>query len=765
MSAAWIEAAIQSAAPKIKTVITDTRKKGDGFLAAFDEVCKILEEDKLATRQVLANMSVLVHSSNRFTSGLDVSNVHDLLDNIVATGWAPAKVGPCVGFEPLNDADIEFNENLVTAADGYLGRVQREKIELLSISSSHTVALLRCIEDGAKHGDPGSQHPLCTNGCLSKELIYSKCPSIQAPLEKGMEWLKIRSDVSLALPELADFLSEAANSGQNVSQEHTKSQVLLQIHQKGHQNLRLLGDYKWDLVTKTIEANCISLKGEVAAMTQFVAKYSGGEKPKYLHELDEYAKSLPGRKDVNPAVMAKLGQLALTQAPEYVVSIVMALISSPNEWSNKGCSTLLGASEIAALGDTKKNDALEAAKLIRRVQAWSETAGMPASLSTKLVGELRVRLVYLVHGKTIKKKKQFKTRDQVLEQFCHDVLQAQPQIAQHCKPLTTPKDHLAAETSSVPSKSAAASSVMVTSSSGNVDIASVQGSGYTVGKHVCHMKNTSDKYLLKEFLDDGLVALDDGKAGGVIRKVKLAELLDEWKLTTVTQALSVQSVGQWSHNIIKYGQSFQEYIKSVARIGMVEAFDTTAAGVNLEIALKPSRSVKALQEYKARELEIVLFSPVLGTAKELKDISFPKAAVFGISCASQYMVYATYKLDEAMQKNEADGTIMTDEKKSFIHPFWLLQEVPAGANMEMSWKAVEVRVGSATPITVNVPMMVNTKVIKKGGELMIMEGAYKSKSAPGQKRPLDDAPAAAKASAPEPKAAAKASAPEQKKRR
>ena len=418
------------------------RDSGTGFLAAFADICSILEMHKLANRCMVPNKNVNVHPSNRFGSGLDVSNVHVLLNNIVSSGWVAEKVGQCVGFEVTNDNEVAFNEELVQAAEGFLAPVRRECAEVLSISSSHTVAVLRALEAGVRHGEEGSDGVVHSNGHLSMEKVRNVCPSIEAPIRSGLSWLKIRREVAIEIPSLPDFLSEAANSGQNTAQEHTKTQVLLQIHQKGMAMKRLHGDFKWELVTKTIESNCVSLRGEVQSMTDFVAAYSGGDKPRFLYELDAFAKSSPYRKDIAPTLLGKLGKVPLAQAPEYIISCVMALFSSPGEHSDRGVSTLLTAADVSSLGDKNKAAAVESAKLVRSALAWCGTAGVTQRGIAKIGGSMRVRLVYLLHNKTLKKKKQFKSRQEVMEQFIHDVVTAQPELSAIQAPWKA-VDHLA----------------------------------------------------------------------------------------------------------------------------------------------------------------------------------------------------------------------------------------------------------------------------------------------------------------------------------
>ena len=131
--------------------------------------------------------------------------------------------------------------------------------------------------------------------CQWKSVLACALPS--ASFLEGLTWCRVKREVAEALPELLVFFSEAGNAGHGAARAHTNAQVLLQIHQKASLNYAATGEYTWDKVARAIERLHVPLQGQVTDMTAYVAQWSGGVVPVFLQELDDFAKSLPARRD------------------------------------------------------------------------------------------------------------------------------------------------------------------------------------------------------------------------------------------------------------------------------------------------------------------------------------------------------------------------------------------------------------------------------------------------------------------------------------
>ena len=714
----WVDNALSEAVPYIKERIRAVRSDGHGYLVAFMDVVNKLQSLALAQKVTVPNRGVLVHPSNRFGSGLDINDLHSLIEIVINGGWIWEKVGMCVGFELPDDDDsiLTFNETLVSASGGWLAPVSKQFSEIASVAGSHTVSVLRSVEHSVRHGEPDEDSDIMTGGVLSREKVLRKCPSLQQPLDAGLQWVKIKKEVALAIPELADFLSEAANSNQNSSQEHTKTQVLLQIHQKAMQNRAVFGDEKWDLIVRTVENNCPSLKNQGKAMAAFVAAYAGGDKPTYLHQLDGFGKSLPRRADISTTSLGRLAASELAQAPEYIVSCVMALLASPPDYCEKGVSTLLSPGDILSITDKKKSSAIECAKLIRTALTFCTTMGLEQSLVDRMVGELRVQLVMFTHSKKSKYRKVFESKSQICEAFMHDLCEAVPALKKSTSLPWTPKPFAeAASTEAVPKAKVGPLRTFV---DGKIDLTTLKQQGFVVG--ACVTKKDVD-FKIKS-VAEAEIELEEWDDGHITITVSPAQLVDEFKVTKkkAPLAIMVQSFAapQQHPDVAK------ENIQAMARIAMLEGFDQYYSSVDVEVKLKPKRGVFANKEYAKDELKLVALSPSVNSTKVLSQV--PKAAaVFKVP--GDYIIYVNSKTEEPPAE-EPSASSSAKTSNPFVVPFWCVRRSPEQSVPNMALSHIKVKINmrgdgfdEKPAFEVDVPCLVNTRKLAVGQELVIAE--------------------------------------------
>ena len=64
-------------------------------------------------------------------------------------------------------------------------------------------------------------------------------------------------------------------------------------------------------------------------MAEYAAMYAGGEKRRYLDDLDKFAKQLHSRNEVAAQQWKLLSGTKLSEVPEYVTALVKALLCCP----------------------------------------------------------------------------------------------------------------------------------------------------------------------------------------------------------------------------------------------------------------------------------------------------------------------------------------------------------------------------------------------------------------------------------------------------
>ena len=410
--------------PAIQTLIAKCRAADDAQLkATFAEIKQLLLSNRLATLTKIDNAAILVCPWNRFGTGLDVSDVHSILDDVCAVGvdWELMGVPMCFQLPEGEDGEkiIHFNEELANSSNGFLSPVDRHHQEdfVMSVTCSHWVAGLRCVQAACAHIEKLEENI----GTLTNEALA------------GMQWIRVRREMHTAMPELAAFSSEAGNADSGIAREHTVTQVPLQIHQKAKTNKIATGDWQWDKVATAIEKAHIGQQGQVRDMTSYVAAWSGGVVPVYLQHLDDFAKTLTARKSITPFMMGALAKVPLTQCPDFITSCVMAMMAAPSAYTNAaGESTLLNGSEVYAISEKHKKKAMEANDKIEAAREWTREISLPKPQAFKCLGAFQQRLVMHVFNK--KTKTTFKNLADVAAQFVQDVRTANAGAAQCAKP-------------------------------------------------------------------------------------------------------------------------------------------------------------------------------------------------------------------------------------------------------------------------------------------------------------------------------------------
>ena len=172
-----------------------------------------LQQAGLAYTTVLKPKEVLIHPSNR---GGQMCNHFDVISkgkSICQVGWSLQKVGPSVCVElPIESKKrshiIECNEALASSSGGMLP-MPSGKERVCSLSTSHTCAFLRCLENGCKM-DAGDDLEGGSN--LSLEQLVAKGDDLGKMLTEGWEWCVVKAQVEAEVPDFCCFLQAAYNS-------------------------------------------------------------------------------------------------------------------------------------------------------------------------------------------------------------------------------------------------------------------------------------------------------------------------------------------------------------------------------------------------------------------------------------------------------------------------------------------------------------------------------------------------------------------------
>ena len=169
--------------PAVQTLFAKCRAADDAQLkATYAEIKQLLLSNRLATLTKIDNAAILVCPSNRFGTGLDVSDVHSILDDVCAVGvdWELMGVPMCFQLPEGEDGEkiIHFNEELANSSNGFLSPVDRHHQEdfVMSVTCSHKVAGLRCVQAACAHIEKLKENigTLTNGGKLSVEQCVNR---------------------------------------------------------------------------------------------------------------------------------------------------------------------------------------------------------------------------------------------------------------------------------------------------------------------------------------------------------------------------------------------------------------------------------------------------------------------------------------------------------------------------------------------------------------------------------------------------------------
>lgn len=244
--AAWINAAI-------KPYLDDG--KVDGIMAEGDGIMMKLFDLGLAYKLRPRAEGAATHPDNRWTSGLDPSDVYGVIEKIMARGWSDGKVTGARAFEvakgEMGESQRNFNVKLAASSGGAIPPFAKEDIQILTVACSHNMSSLRCIKfKGTPPSPEGFEAVVDSEGKLSEQSLIDKCPSYAPVLRDGLEFSVVRREVEEVCPRLPLFLQEAGNAEHGGENMINKLQAMLEIHSKALRDKRTHGVENWDNIAK-----------------------------------------------------------------------------------------------------------------------------------------------------------------------------------------------------------------------------------------------------------------------------------------------------------------------------------------------------------------------------------------------------------------------------------------------------------------------------------------------------------------------------------
>ena len=208
-----VQERVAAVAPILNKSISDfiNGDSPEGVQVFQENLLKLIASAGLSDHRWVSVERVGVHPSNRECTGLLSIDVHELLLRIVRQGWSWKAVDALACEVPPTEEGQkwrDYNKALMESSDGLLASSNTDRLDLLTARGSHTTACVRCYALGSV----GVHEELCVDGTVSKATIIGKEPSMQEPLDKGIQYLTIKWQLVQACPGLMSVLSRLSKA-------------------------------------------------------------------------------------------------------------------------------------------------------------------------------------------------------------------------------------------------------------------------------------------------------------------------------------------------------------------------------------------------------------------------------------------------------------------------------------------------------------------------------------------------------------------------
>ena len=184
------------------------------------------------------------HPHNREHAGIVPIDMQDLLKRMTYDGWNWELVDTLACEVPprgvlgedhnkhmvdLHKWFVDSNMSLVKPAGGLLPQCFPDELDIVTARGTHTTAAVRCYEqEGVKGIHPET---MGDDECISKAKILERQPTMNEPLQRGIEYETICWQLVQDCPRLMEILSRTGNVHHSIFRQETTLQACCRIHQ------------------------------------------------------------------------------------------------------------------------------------------------------------------------------------------------------------------------------------------------------------------------------------------------------------------------------------------------------------------------------------------------------------------------------------------------------------------------------------------------------------------------------------------------------
>ena len=211
---------------KVKQLIENAEK--GAHVQNVQNIIDLLQEENLVYTTKISPRFMHVHPENRDGVGVNPVYVHELLVDVLKSGWNWREVRPICCEVSHRDCSrvTAFNQELVAQSKGLLANVEAGTVKYASLACSHTSQMLRLLHYQCSH----DHEELCVDKHLSLDKLLNRDKEFHRAATEGLNWQIIAAEVIEQHPSLPSLVQQSLNTGSQLQKGETELQMARRIH-------------------------------------------------------------------------------------------------------------------------------------------------------------------------------------------------------------------------------------------------------------------------------------------------------------------------------------------------------------------------------------------------------------------------------------------------------------------------------------------------------------------------------------------------------
>ena len=655
---------------------------------------------------------------------------------------------------------VDRYKELVALSDGLLAPIETLQPKFASSGGSHMTAFCNATLAGCRTPFENIADRV---GNIDQQRLRTKSPNFASALDEGWEWDVVTAKFNAALPRLMVLAQEAKNAPMQLGTSEGELQMMLKAIEEGNRRQEV-GNVDWADVAKAAARSKSPCGPYMVTCVKYARLFGGGKEAPFLKEIDEYIKVCGyGGRSLGGAFLGKLTDLPIgggdVACVQFRKGVFKYMVSDTDNVVGGMCA---GAKDTDLARLLAHDQEVKAADLMMsKARTVAQQFGLARAAEVQMLGVLDVRIVALVWGRKALDRRTFASISDVADTFVTEANKKQKLAIVSPWAEDAKADRLAESLKAKPAKkqkaAPAAKTILERDAAGNLadPSAPLKERGFSVGADIV-CKADSSTWTLKSFAATCVEVAPRSRAhvptasgAGAGAEISEAEAVD-------AEAVDAEAVGDTAEenaaaevattNIVKvpYDEFAAKYKLGVsADIEIVanwREFDPTQM-ISLQIMRTKGWVADALVKLWDHYCTDPAYDHLIVGAKPKRVTTSVAIEVGAITLVP--LTYNITVLDEADVKKVVFpswnlGALIEDPKrkafvlssaveikdKSFVNPWWFVTTTAddRDSNVEIQCrKAGSLVNGIASSVgrDLMVPTLTNTKVVKKGGALVL----------------------------------------------